>query len=110
MPPQMEPADIDQRITTAVAAALAARGPPANPVQAAAVNNVAVKLPEFWVADPDMWFMQAEAAFRTARINQSRTKFDHVLMHERLCTKLLAIYGKTRWQRAFALLDHPEYT
>jgi hypothetical protein len=128
-------ADIDQRIATAVAAALAARGPQANPAPAApaAVANVAVKLPEFWVADPDMWIMQVEAAFRTGRINQSRTKFDHVLMrlpaavsvalrstitaavneavenpYERLRTKLLATYGKTRWQRAFALLDHPD--
>ena len=136
MPPKMEAAaaptnnDIDQRIATAVAAALAAsRG--AQPAPApAAVANVGVKLPEFWVAAPDMWFMQAEAAFRNARINQSRTKFDHVLVrlpanvsaamrsvithannnvvedpYERLRTKLLSTYGKTR---AFALLDHPE--
>jgi len=136
MPPKMEPAaatDIDQRIATAVAAALAASRGAQAAAAPAAVNNVAVKLPEFWVADPDMWFMQAEAAFRTARINQSRTKFDHVLMrlpaavstslrstitaavneevedpYERLRTKLLATYGKTRWQRAFALLDHPD--
>ena len=137
MPPKMEAAatDIDQRIATAVAAALATRGTlaPAAPAAPAAVANVAVKLPEFWVADPDMWFMQTEAAFRTARINQSRTKFDHVLMrlpanvsvalrstisaavdeavenpYERLRTKILATYGKTRWQRAFALLDHPD--
>ena len=136
MPPKMEPAaatDIDQRIATAVAAALAASRGAQAAAAPAAVNNVAVKLPEFWVADPDMWFMQAEAAFRTARINQSRTKFDHVLMrlpaavstalrstitaavneavenpYEQLRTKLLAIYGKTRWQRAFALLDHPD--
>ena len=73
----MEPAaatDIDQRIATAVAAALAASRGAQAAAAPAAVNNVAVKLPEFWVADPDMWFMQAEAAFRTARINQSRTK------------------------------------
>jgi len=136
MPPKMEaaaPLDIDQRIATAVAAALAAaRGPQAHAAPAA-VNNVAVKLPEFWVADPDMWFTQAEAAFRTARINQSRTKFDHVLMrlpeqvsialratiltainddiadpYEQLRAKLVTTYGKTRWQRAFALLDHPD--
>jgi hypothetical protein len=28
--------------------------------------------------------------------------------YERLRTKILATYGKTRWQRAFALLDHPD--
>jgi hypothetical protein len=128
-------ADMDQRIAAAVTAALAARGPQAPPAPAApaAVNNVAVKLPEFWVEDPDMWFIQAEAAFRTARIIQSRTKFDHALMRlpshvsvalrstilaavneavqdpfEQLRAKLCTTYGKTKWQRAFALLDHPD--
>jgi len=125
-------ADIDQRIATAVAAALAAHRQPAAPAPAAQVNNVAVKLPDFWVADPDMWFFQAEAAFRNARITQSRTKFDHVVMrlpeavsialralllsvdddtadpYGLLKQKLTTTYGKTRWQRAFALLDHPD--
>ena len=73
MPPKMAEAataDIDQRIATAVAAALAARAPPA-PVPAA-VNTVGIKLPDFWVADPDMWFFQAEASFRNARAGDAR--------------------------------------
>jgi len=133
MPPKMAEAataDIDQRIATAVAAALAARAPPA-PVPAA-VNTVGIKLPDFWVADPDMWFFQAEASFRNARITSSRTRFDHVVMrlpeqvsislrslllsvdedtvdpYEQLKEKLITKFGKTRWQRAFALLDHPD--
>ena len=56
MPPKMEPAaatDIDQRIATAVAAALAASRGAQAAAAPAAVKNVAVKLPEFWVADPD---------------------------------------------------------
>ena len=131
MPPKMaDAADIDQRIAAAVAAALATRAQPAP--TPAHVNTVAVKLPDFWVADPDMWFFQAEAAFRNARITQSRTKFDHVVMrlpeqvsislrsllltmgdstedpYEQLRDKLIAKFGKTRWQRAFALLDHPD--
>ena len=121
---------MDQRIATAVAAALAARQPAAPaPAQ---VNNVAIKLPDFWVADPDVWFYQAEAAFRNGRIVTSRTKYDHVVMrlpeavsiamrslllsvnadtadpYELLRTKLTTTYGKTRWQRAFSLLDHPD--
>ncbi len=28
--------------------------------------------------------------------------------YERLRAKILTTYGKTRWQRAFALLDHPD--
>ena len=132
MPPKMAEAaatvDIDQRIAAAVAAALRAQPAPTP----AHVNTVGVKLPDFWVADPDMWFFQAEAAFRNARITQSRTKFDHVVMrlpehvsislrslllamdenamdpYEQLREKLITKYGKTRWQRAFALLDHPD--
>ncbi len=124
-------ADIDQRIATAVAAALAAQRAPAAPAPAQ-VSTVAVKLPEFWVADPDMWFFQAEAAFRHARITASQTKFDHVVMrlpetvsialrslllsvnddtvdpYGMLKEKLVTTYGKTKWQRAFALLDHPD--
>ena len=122
--------DFDQRIAAAVAAALARHTQPAP--TPAPVHNVAVKLPDFWVADPDMWFFQAEAAFRSARITQSRTKFDHVVMrlpehvsislralllsmnestddpYEQLREKLITKFGKTRWQRAFALLDHPD--
>jgi|LakMenEpi03Aug12_release.lakeMendotaPanAssembly.Ray.scaffolds.fasta_scaffold4999857_1 hypothetical protein len=54
-------------IQQAVAAALAA------PVAA----HVAVKLPYFWVKDPKMWFAQAEAQFRRARITVEGTKYDH---------------------------------
>jgi len=131
MPPKMDAADIDQRIAMAVAAALAAeRQAPAQ--NSAHVGSVAVKLPDFWVSDPDMWFFQAEASFRNARITVSRTKFDHVVTrlpehvsvsvktlllsvtdatedpYEQLKAKLTARYGKTKWQSAFALLDHPD--
>ena len=44
------------------------------------ITKVAVKLPEFWTKEPDLWFIQAEAAFRNAvpRILLSPTKFNHV--------------------------------
>ena len=44
------------------------------------VNAVAVKLPDFWPADPTTWFHQAEAAFRRSNVTVSYTKYDHVLM------------------------------
>jgi hypothetical protein len=31
-----------------------------------AVNHVAVKLPEFWTKELELWFMQAETNFRRA--------------------------------------------
>ena len=43
------------------------------------VTKVAVKLPDFWSDDPDLWFIHAESAFPNAQITQSRTKFDHVI-------------------------------
>ena len=49
----------------------------ANPTEF--VTKVAVKLPEFWTDDPDLWFLHAESAFQNAKISQSRTKFDHII-------------------------------
>ena len=70
-----EAAALQAQIAAAVAAALAAR----DQGEQAQVNHVAVKLPEFWVKDPAMWFSQAEAQFRRARITREMTKYDHVL-------------------------------
>ncbi len=47
--------------TAAVTAALAAQAAAAAPV-----SHVAVKLPDFWVKDPKMWFSQAEAHLAAA--------------------------------------------
>jgi hypothetical protein len=94
-----------------------------------------VKLPDFWVKDPQMWFSQAEPQFRRARIAVSTIMYDHVLMklpetvimairsliqtieadptladtsYQLLKTALLRSFGKTKWQMAYALLDHPD--
>jgi hypothetical protein len=125
-------AAIQQHIQQAVAAALAGLTPPAAPAPPTVnVNAVAVKLPEFWPADPTTWFHQAEAAFRRSNVTQSFTKYDHVLMklptdvvmsvrdlvnsmqpntadaYEQLKARLTASYGKTPWQQVNALLDMP---
>jgi hypothetical protein len=39
-----------------------------------------VRLPEFWVSDPHMWFAQAEAAFRRAGVMASIIRYDYVLI------------------------------
>jgi len=124
----MDPAAVQEMITAALAAAAAAAHPP--PAQQVAA--VGVKLPEFWVSDPVMWFAQAEAVFRRANITVSFTKYDHVLMklpeavvvsvrnlistvqptdldaYEKLKARLTASYAKTRWQQVFTLLRHPD--
>ena len=42
-------------------------------------TKVAIKLPDLWTEDHDLWFLHAEAAFRNTRITQSKTKFDHIV-------------------------------
>jgi hypothetical protein len=95
------------------------------------VAAVSVKLPEFWLDDPEMWFAQAEAHFRRAGITVSSTKYDYVLVqlpakartsvreivraadtlddpYEQVKTKLTASYTKSRWRLVFELFDHPD--
>lgn len=104
-----------------------------NPVSGAApefISKIAVKLPDFWTEDPDLWFLHAESAFRNAQISQSQTKFDHVVQklpqnimvsvrslimtasssatpYEDLKAKLVSSYTLTRWQRVAKVIHHP---
>jgi hypothetical protein len=82
-----------------------------------------------------MWFSLAEAQFRRARITTASTMYDYVLMklaedvvmsvraliseieadpvkqensYQLLKDALLGSYGKTKWQMAYSLLDHPD--
>jgi hypothetical protein len=123
-------AALQAQITATVTAALAAQA-----AAAALVAHVAVKLPDFWVKDPKMWFSQAEAQFCCARITAETTMYDYVLMklpedvvmsvrslvsaieadpvkqeesYTLMKQALLGSCGKTKWQMAYALLDHPE--
>ena len=125
-------AALQAQINAAVVAALAAQ---AAAVVPAPVAHVAVKLPDFWIKDPKMWFSQAEAQFRRSRITAQSTMYDYVLMrlpedvvmsvralvsaieadpvkqemsYDLIKEALLGSYGKTKWQMAYALLDHPE--
>lgn len=41
--------------------------------------SVAVKLPDFWKNDPDMWFAQAEAQFALANVTKDETRFYHIV-------------------------------
>jgi hypothetical protein len=123
-------AAIQQHIQQAVAAALAGMPQPVALPLTINVNAVAVKLPEFWPADLQTWFHQAEAAFRRSNVTVSYTKYDHVLMklptdvvmsirdlvntmqpntldaYEQLKARLTESYGKTKWQ-VNTLLDMP---
>ena len=126
----------EQRVAAAVNEQLArlqiGQQVPAAALQPAAVAHVAVKLAAFWVSDPDVWFIQTEAEFARAHVVVSRTKYQYVVpilpeavaismrsllqridentqdAYEQLKAGLLHKYGKSKWQRGFAIIDHPD--
>ena len=93
------------------------------------VTKVAVKLPDFWTDDPNLWFLHAESAFQTANITISRTKFNHIVQklpqnimvsvrslltnttsqtpYEDLKAKLVSSYTLSHWQRVARVIHHP---
>jgi hypothetical protein len=111
----------------------ASLNPAATTFQPTSVSSISVKLPDFWLSDPEMWFTQADSIFRRANIKSSLTKYDYALQklpcevllsvrelalqvrtgvvddpYEQLEEKLTASFQKSLWQRTFELLDMPE--
>ena len=91
------------------------------------------RLPDFWVEDPTVWFLQVDAKFRRAQITRSRTKYEYVMPllppkvltqcrdiiiaasgdaelepFERLRERLVGSYTPSKWQLAHQIIHHPD--
>ena len=42
------------------------------------IATIALKLPTFWPADPQVWFPQVESQFVTGKVTNQDTKFHHI--------------------------------
>ena len=42
-------------------------------------NALAVKLPDFWPEDVNIWFTQCDAQFCISKVTTKQTKFDYVI-------------------------------
>lgn len=52
---------------------------PVPPSDALAVHHVGVKLPKFLDFDPELWLLQCDSAFATARITSEATRYHHAV-------------------------------
>ena len=90
---------------------------------------VQIKLPSFWITNPEVWFVQAEAQFAVRGVTSDQTKFYHVLSaldmdtagrmidflrdppaddkYKSLKSLLIQTFGLTRRDRANKLLHMP---
>ena len=108
----------------------AAGNQPPPPTQQLAAPAAHVRIPDFWVNNPNIWFLTIEATFEACRVNSSRARYNHAMPklpeevavsisdllensvnladpYEQLKARIIAAYGVSKYQRANDLLDMP---
>lgn len=98
--------------------------------QSPSISRVAVKIPPFWDADPQMWFVNIEAQFVLAQIVADETKYNYVVSsldpkywtevrdilsnppptgrYDKLKSELIRRMSATQHQKTRRLLEHEE--
>ncbi|GFR77318.1 transposon Ty3-G Gag-Pol polyprotein [Elysia marginata] len=96
-------------------------------LQTGEIAAVSVKLPEFWVTSPEIWFARIEAQFSIKDITQDTTKYDYLVSaldfktaeevrdvlvnppqkdkYHSLKSALIKTFGKSQTQRNHELLN-----
>lgn len=115
-------ADAEARMLTNLAAQLQALTS-----QPSDINAVSIRLPDFWIKSPEVWFAKVESQFGTKNITQDQTKYDYVVgaldintadevqsilinppvsnKYDTLKTALIKTFGKSQAQKDAELLN-----
>ena len=115
------------RLTEAITNLGASTSPPSSQSPEGSVHAVAIKLPDFWPEDPEIWFARIEAQLRSRSVTQDQTKFDYIVSaldnttaaevksvllnppdqnkYENLKTALLGAFGKSQARKDAELLN-----
>ena len=66
------------RLTEAITNRSASTSPPCFQPPEGSAQAVAIKLPDFWPEDPEIWFVRV-AQLRSRSVTQDQTKFDYIV-------------------------------